>query len=456
MDDALVIAGKQFGSRLLIGTGKYPSHEVMKRCHEASGAEIVTVAVRRLDLNAKGEASLLHWIDTRRMTLLPNTALCYTAEDAVRTCRLAAELGMSKWVKLEVLGDERTLFPDVEQTVAAARTLVKEGFTVLPYTSDDPVTARKLEDAGCAAVMPLAAPIGSGLGIRNPHNIRLIREVVKVPVIVDAGVGTASDVAIAMELGCDGVLLNTAVPGEGPGAHGAGDEPPSRRVGRPSPAASRGRRTAQPRARSRAWSTEAPKLILLTDWTLPEEAHRAALEVLATLGPDLCIQHRDPGAPVRGFLERARWLAGLTRAGGAQLAINGRLDVALLVGAHLHLPVDAPRPAEVRPRLPSSLWLSAAVHSAEELRGASGCDAVLLSPVYSPGSKPGDSRPPLGAEGFERLVRAAGPTPCYALGGMTPPRLGSLAGASGVAVQSAILRAADPAAAARAFLDALR
>jgi thiazole synthase len=213
MDDALVIAGKRFGSRLLIGTGKYPSHEVMKRCHEASGAEIVTVAVRRLDLDAKGEASLLHWIDTRRVTLLPNTALCYTAEDAVRTCRLAAELGMSRWVKLEVLGDERTLFPDVEQTVAAARTLVKEGFTVLPYTSDDPVTARKLEDAGCAAVMPLAAPIGSGLGIRNPHNIRLIRETVKVPVIVDAGVGTASDVSIAMELGCDGVLLNTAVAG---------------------------------------------------------------------------------------------------------------------------------------------------------------------------------------------------------------------------------------------------
>ena len=213
MDDALVIAGKRFGSRLLIGTGKYPSHEVMKRCHEASGSEIVTVAVRRLDLNAKGEASLLHWIDTTRMTLLPNTALCYTADDAVRTCRLAAELGMSRWVKLEVLGDERTLFPDVEQTVAAARILVKEGFTVLPYTSDDPVTARKLEDAGCAAVMPLAAPIGSGLGIRNPHNIRLIREVVKAPVIVDAGVGTASDVAIAMELGCDGVLLNTAVAG---------------------------------------------------------------------------------------------------------------------------------------------------------------------------------------------------------------------------------------------------
>ncbi len=213
MDEPLVIAGKRFTSRLLIGTGKYPSFEVMKQCHEASGAEIVTVAVRRLDLKAEGTSSLLNWIDTSRITLLPNTALCYTAEDAIRTCRLARELGMSNWVKLEVLGDEKTLFPDVEATLAAARTLVKEGFVVLPYTTDDLIIARKLEDAGCAAVMPLAAPIGSGLGIRNPHNLRLLRDVVKVPVIVDAGVGTASDVAVAMELGCDAVLLNTAVAG---------------------------------------------------------------------------------------------------------------------------------------------------------------------------------------------------------------------------------------------------
>ena len=212
-DTPLTIAGVTFGSRLIIGTGKYPSHEVMKRCHEASGAEMVTVAVRRLDLKARGADSLLHWLDTQRMRLLPNTALCYTADDAVRTCRLAEELGMSKWVKLEVLGDEKTLYPDVEETLKAARILVKEGFTVLPYTSDDPITARKLEDLGCAAVMPLAAPIGSGLGIRNPHNIHLIREAVKVPVIVDAGVGTASDAAIAMELGVDAVLMNTAIAG---------------------------------------------------------------------------------------------------------------------------------------------------------------------------------------------------------------------------------------------------
>ena len=212
-DKPLTIAGRTFGSRLIIGTGKYPSFEVMKRCHEACGAEMVTVAVRRLDLSAKGEASMMHWIDAERMKLLPNTAGCYTAEDAIRTCHLAEELGMSKWVKLEVLGDEKTLFPDVEETVKAARVLVKEGFTVLPYTTDDVITARKLQDAGCAAVMPLAAPIGSGLGIRNPHNLRIILESVKVPVIVDAGVGTASDAAIALELGCTAVLMNTGIAG---------------------------------------------------------------------------------------------------------------------------------------------------------------------------------------------------------------------------------------------------
>jgi thiazole synthase len=206
-----VLAGRTFTSRLIVGTGKYPSHAVMKQCHLASGAQMVTVAVRRLDLKAQGEASLLHWLDRTALTLLPNTAGCYTADDAIRTCRLAEELGLSKWVKLEVLGDEKTLYPDVEETLKAARVLVKEGFTVLPYTSDDPITARKLEEIGCAAVMPLAAPIGSGLGIRNPHNLRLVMEAVKVPVIVDAGVGTASDASIAMELGCDGLLMNTAI-----------------------------------------------------------------------------------------------------------------------------------------------------------------------------------------------------------------------------------------------------
>lgn len=210
-DKPFVLAGKTFSSRLIVGTGKYPSHAVMQQCHQASGTEFVTVAVRRLDLKAKGEAALLSWVDRSKITLLPNTAGCYTADDAVRTCHLAEELGLSKWVKLEVLGDEKTLYPDVEETLKAARVLVKEGFTVLPYTSDDVITAKKLADVGCAAVMPLAAPIGSGLGIRNPHNLRLILEAVKVPVIVDAGVGTASDAAVAMELGCDAILMNTAI-----------------------------------------------------------------------------------------------------------------------------------------------------------------------------------------------------------------------------------------------------
>jgi thiazole synthase len=184
----------------------------MVRALEASGAEIVTVAVRRVNLDRSRE-SLLDHIDPKMYTLLPNTAACYTADDAVRTCLLAREAGMSNMVKLEVIGDEKTLFPDTEGLLAAARTLVKEGFVVLPYTNDDPIMARKLEDAGCAAVMPLAAPIGSGLGIRNPYNIRIILETVKVPVIVDAGVGTASDAAVAMELGCDGVLMNTGIAG---------------------------------------------------------------------------------------------------------------------------------------------------------------------------------------------------------------------------------------------------
>ncbi|MEZ5319816.1 MAG: thiazole synthase [Vicinamibacterales bacterium] len=211
MSDPLVIADRTFTSRLVVGTGKYPSHEVMQAAHLASGTEMVTVAVRRVDLRAKGEGSLLHWIDTSRIAILPNTAACYTADDAVRTARLGREAGLSHWVKLEVIGDERTLFPDTEALVEATRILVKEGFVVLPYTNDDPIACRKLEDAGAAAVMPLGAPIGSGLGIQNPNNLLIIKEQSRVPVIVDAGVGTASDAAIAMELGMDGVLMNTAI-----------------------------------------------------------------------------------------------------------------------------------------------------------------------------------------------------------------------------------------------------
>jgi thiazole synthase len=211
--DPLVIAGRRFESRLLVGTGKYPSFPVMVQAHEASGAEIVTVAVRRVNISDRSKESLLDYVDTSRFFLLPNTAACYTADEAIRTARLGREAGLSHWVKLEVIGDERTLFPDNEGLLEATRVLVKEGFVVLPYTSDDPIVCRKLEDAGAAAIMPLGAPIGSGLGIQNPNNLSIIREFARVPMIVDAGVGTASDAAFAMELGADAVLMNTGIAG---------------------------------------------------------------------------------------------------------------------------------------------------------------------------------------------------------------------------------------------------
>ncbi len=210
--ETLKFGGKEFRSRLIVGTGKYPDFHVMQKALEASGTEIVTVAVRRVNLDRTKE-SLLDYIDLKRYTLLPNTAGCYTADEAVKYARLAREVGMSDMVKLEVIGDQRTLFPDTEELLKATRVLVKDGFTVLPYTNDDPIMAKKLEEAGAAAVMPLGAPIGSGLGIRNPHNILIILQSVQVPVIVDAGVGIASDAAIAMELGCDGVLMNTGIAG---------------------------------------------------------------------------------------------------------------------------------------------------------------------------------------------------------------------------------------------------
>jgi thiazole synthase len=212
-NDKLIIAGREFNSRLMVGTGKYADFHQMVKAIEVSGAEIITVAVRRVNISDRSKESLLDHIDLKKYTLLPNTAGCYTADDAIRTCRLAREAGLSDFVKLEVLGDEKTLFPDNEELLKAAKVLVKEGFTVLPYCSDDVILCRKLEDMGCAAVMPLGAPIGSGLGIRNPYNIRIILENIKVPVIVDAGVGSASDAAIAMELGCAGVLMNTAIAG---------------------------------------------------------------------------------------------------------------------------------------------------------------------------------------------------------------------------------------------------
>ncbi|MEZ4339298.1 MAG: thiazole synthase [Sandaracinaceae bacterium] len=212
-EDVLKIGEHTFRSRLFVGTGKYADLDETRAALDASGAEVVTVALRRVDLSATGAGSMMSVLTEKPYAILPNTAGCYTAEDAVRTARLARELLGTPLVKLEVIGDPETLFPDIPGTLAAAKTLCDDGFTVLPYTSDDPITAKRLEDLGCAAVMPLAAPIGSGLGIRNPYNIEIILRSAKVPIIVDAGVGTASDAAIAMELGCDGVLMNTAIAG---------------------------------------------------------------------------------------------------------------------------------------------------------------------------------------------------------------------------------------------------
>ncbi|MFN8627816.1 MAG: thiazole synthase [Candidatus Binatia bacterium] len=213
MTDEFELAGKRFRSRLIVGTGKYRDFAETKRAVEASGAEMVTVALRRVNITDTGKENLLDYLDPARYTILPNTAGCYTADDAIRTARLAREAGIGTLVKLEVIGDRQTLFPDVPATIEAAKILVREGFAVLPYINDDPIAAKKLEELGCAAVMPLAAPIGSGLGVRNPYNIRIILEHARVPVIVDAGVGTASDAAVAMELGCDAVLMNTAIAG---------------------------------------------------------------------------------------------------------------------------------------------------------------------------------------------------------------------------------------------------
>jgi thiazole synthase len=213
-NDVLRIAGREFHSRLIIGTGKYKSFQEMARAHEASGAEMVTVAVRRVNLTDRSKESLLDYVDRKKFFILPNTAGCYTGDEAIRTARLAREVGLSNWIKLEVIGDEKTLFPDNFELVRATEILVKEGFVVLPYTNDDLISARRLIDAGASAVMPLGAPIGSGLGVQNPANIRILREMISsVPLILDAGVGTASDATIAMELGADAVLMNTGIAG---------------------------------------------------------------------------------------------------------------------------------------------------------------------------------------------------------------------------------------------------
>src|SRR6185369_5024414 len=220
MPDDLVIAGRAFRSRLIVGTGKYRTFQEMARAHAASGADMVTVAVRRVNLTDRSKESLLDFIDREKIFILPNTAACYTADEAIRTARLAREVGLSNWVKLEVIGDQQTLFPDTEQLIEATRVLVKEGFVVLPYTNDDLIAARRLIEAGAAAIMPLGAPIGSGMGIQNIAGMRILREMItEVPLIIDAGVGTASDASLAMELGADAVLMNTAIAGSNdPGA----------------------------------------------------------------------------------------------------------------------------------------------------------------------------------------------------------------------------------------------
>ena len=213
MEDTFSLGDRTFRSRLIVGTGKYKDFAETRRAIDASGAEMVTVAVRRVNITDPGKENLLDHVPPEKFVILPNTAGCYTADEAIRTARLAREAGVGNLVKIEVIGDEKTLFPDVAATIEASRVLVKEGFVVLPYVTDDPVACKKLEDIGCAAVMPLAAPIGSGLGIRNPYNLKIIIEQSRVPVIVDAGVGCASDAARALELGCDAVLMNTAIAG---------------------------------------------------------------------------------------------------------------------------------------------------------------------------------------------------------------------------------------------------
>ena len=466
-DTSLWLGGKEFKSRLIVGTGKYSSFENMREAIEASGAEMVTVAVRRVSLPGQGEPSLLDYIDPAKYTLLPNTAGCYTADEAVRTCYLAREAGLGSLVKLEVIGDSRTLFPDALGLLEATRTLAREGFTVLPYTNDDPVMAKKLEDAGAAAVMPLGAPIGSGLGIRNPYNIKIILETVTVPVIVDAGVGTASDAALAMELGVDGVLMNTAIAGrEGPGGDGHGDE--ARRRGWPARVQGGAHRKEALRnrvvaARGRAGLDELTRalldfaLYLVTD---RRAARRPLVEVVdACLGAGLrAIQLREKDLGVRDLLDLGVPLRDSTRRHGARLVINDRADVALAIGAdgvqrtHDSLPVSALRRIAPRPFL-----IGASVHGEGEAReaAADGADFLVFGPVYETPSKRQYGAP----QGLAALEKVAASVACpvLAIGGITPERVPevSRAGAAGVGVISAIVAADRPADATKAFLDAL-
>ncbi len=436
MDDPLVIAGERFSSRLILGTGGAPSLSVLERAIVASGAEVVTVALRRLDPDAHG--SVVDVLDRTGVRTLPNTAGCFTAREAVLTARLARDAFATDWVKLEVIADERTLLPDPVELLSAAEQLLDEGFVVLPYTNDDPVTATRLAELGCAAVMPLGSPIGSGMGICNPYNLAIIREQVTVPVVLDAGIGTASDATRAMELGCDAVLLASAVtrarePEQMAEAMRRGVE-----AGRLAYRAGRipHRRYAEASTpwEGRPAAVILPPLLVLTDRS--QTGGRPLLDVVrATVAGGaraVLLREKDLPGP-----ERARLVAALRTAlagvdGVVLAASDAHLDAD---GVHLAAgdPFPAPRPPIV----------GRSCHGADELREAAreGCTYATLSPIYASGSKPGYG-PALGPAAL-----AAAPLPVFALGGVTPDNAPGCvaAGAAGVAVMGTVMRADDPA-----------
>src|SRR5919106_384526 len=368
-EDLLMLGDKTFKSRLIVGTGKYASLEQNREAVEASGAEMVTVAIRRFDLGDRGQGSLLDYISPEKYTYLPNTAGCYTAGEAIRTAELGREALDTDFVKLEVIGDHSTLFPDVVGLLEATKELVKAGFVVMPYTTDDPITAKKLEDLGAAAVMPLGAPIGSGLGLCNPYNIRIIMQTVNIPVIVDAGVGTASDAAIAMELGCHAVLMNTGIAG-----------------------------AKDPIAMARAMK----------------------LAVEGALGGGVrALELREKDLPPRDLYPLALEMRQLTQAYGARLLINDRVDVALAVNADgVHLATTSLPARIARQVLGPGRLIGVSTHTLAEAQAAAeqGADFVVFGPVFFTPSKAPYGLP-VGLDAL-RAVRAAIKLPMLAIGGV--------------------------------------
>ena len=462
MSGSYRLGDAEFHSRLIIGSGKYKSFEENRQALDESGAELITVAVRRVDVSTRDAGSLLDHIPPDQFQLLPNTAGCYNAKEAVTTAQLARELLDTPLVKLEVIGDERTLFPDTAATLEAARILIAEGFTVLPYITDDPVACLRLEELGCAAVMPLGAPIGSGLGIRNPTNIRIILESVSVPVIVDAGVGTASDAAIAMELGCTAVLdEHRNRRGKGPAQDGTRNAS----GGGERAHGLRGRPHAAPPVRPGLQSdggayrrTVIPRLCYITD-AERGTGGRPLAEVLkdsARAGVELVVL-REPQ------LEGSEWEALLQQIGplrdeGLRVVASRRLDVTRACKLDgVHLAADAVSVGEARAWLGPEALIGYSAHSGNEARdaAAAGASYVTLSPIYQTGSKPGAA-----GRGCAWLARELQEVeiPVLALGGLTPERTGQVleAGAWGVAAVSAIGAAPDVGAAVREFRHALR